>query len=111
MELVRREVRDEQKQNDDCVLTSFHRHYLRMIRPLFTGILSSTVRWSQPAAWVVSQGWYLPAMAHFCSPIHDVPAGEQRQYCKAQEATRKDTERCFGVMKGRFHVIRKESEI
>lgn len=52
-----------------------------------------------------------PEWCNFVRPIHDVPVGPQNAYKKAQEGTRKNIERLFGVLQGRFRILLWESEL
>lgn len=40
-----------------------------------------------------------------------MPAGPQTSYTKLQEEVRKDIERLFGVVQGRFRILRRESDL
>lgn len=54
--------------------------------------------------YLLADGIY-PQWSCFVQPLH-LPSDEKRKhYTKVQEACRKDVERAFGVLQGRFHII------
>lgn len=50
-----------------------------------------------------------PEFPIFARAIHDAPSGPQAAYRKAHEGVRKDKEGLFGVVKGRFRILRRRS--
>ena len=63
-----------------------------------------------PQYYLLTDGIY-PKWSIFIQTIHD-PQGEKRQhYAKMQEATRKDVERCFGVLQARWGIIQNPSRL
>lgn len=61
-------------------------------------------------AYFLGDGIY-PEWPLFVRQIHDAPAGPPTADTKLQEGVRKDVERLFGVVQGRFKVLRRESEL
>ncbi|KAH9100783.1 hypothetical protein Ae201684P_006977 [Aphanomyces euteiches] len=54
--------------------------------------------------YLLADGIY-PSSAHFQKPISNPVGNKQKLYAKRQAALRKDVERCFGVLFGRFHIL------
>lgn len=65
---------------------------------------------SRQIGYCLADGIY-PTWPIFFLPMHDASTEAHRRYNKAQEITRKDTERLFGVMQSRFRMLRHESEL
>eukprot|EP00173_Palmaria_palmata_P001450 Plantae.Rhodophyta-Palmaria_palmata.ctg18086.p1 GENE.Plantae.Rhodophyta-Palmaria_palmata.ctg18086~~Plantae.Rhodophyta-Palmaria_palmata.ctg18086.p1 ORF type:complete len:169 (+),score=21.43 Plantae.Rhodophyta-Palmaria_palmata.ctg18086:328-834(+) len=45
----------------------------------------------------------------FCKPIHSPVDAREAHLCERQESTRKDVERFFGCLQGRFKILRNDS--
>ena len=52
-----------------------------------------------------------PTWATFVRPISAPTSSLEKNFTKAQEAARKDVERLFGVVKGRFKMIRSGNRV
>ena len=52
-----------------------------------------------------------PDWPFFAKPISTPTNSAERLYTSVQEATRKDIERCFGVLQARFNVLRQENKM
>jgi hypothetical protein len=52
-----------------------------------------------------------PHWASFIGPISSPTSTAEAKFSKAQEAARKDVERLFGVVKGRFKIIRSGNRV
>jgi hypothetical protein len=58
-----------------------------------------------PRFYLLTDGIY-PKWSCFVQSIHE-PQGEKRKhFAEVQEATRKDIERCFGVLQARFQIVK-----
>ena len=91
------------------------------VSPLFVAILNGTYDIKLPTDFKMhpdgqtrTVGYFLvdgiyPPWTIFARPIHDPANKMGRKYTEAQEALRKDIERAFGVLQGRFHILRRES--
>ncbi|XP_038679416.1 uncharacterized protein LOC119980694 [Tripterygium wilfordii] len=81
--------------------------------PVFTDLINGR---APPVNFVINNhqydmGYYLadgiyPQWSTIVKSIHMPQTQKAQNYAKAQESTRKDVERAFGVLQARFHIIR-----
>jgi Plant transposon protein len=57
--------------------------------------------------YLLADGMY-PSWATFCGSNHSPISLKEKCFSKRQEATRKDVERLFGCLQGRFKILRRE---
>lgn len=99
-------------------------NYLTLMEfsPLFTDVLTGSFSLSLPVPYRLFRTSATRHMTYFLvngiylewkivvRPIYDAPTPGKIAYSKRQEATRKDIERFFCVMKSRFRILQMKSE-
>lgn len=91
--------------------------------PLFTDILSGALKKFIPVLYsffsagktrrmaeFIGYGIY-PDWSMFVRPINKTPSGPRKAYSKLQEGLQKDNEGLFEVLRGRFRILWRESEL
>ena len=85
--------------------------------PLFVDILTEARRMRLPEGYTLNaqqRSWYLyylvdgiyPEWAIFAKPIHEPSTHQKQVMTTVQESRRKDVERLFGVLQGRFQILK-----
>lgn len=96
-------------QNDINVINSstLTRHFLHGHHPNFAYEINNTVR-ENP--YYLADGIY-PKWSIFVKTIPRPQSEAQKRFAKVQESVRKDVERCFGILQGRFQFMKEESHL
>jgi hypothetical protein len=73
--------------------------------------LTFTVNGKQYSQYYLLADGIYPQWSCFVQTIHSAQDEKQAHYSKMQESTRKDIERCFGVLQRRFRIIANPSKL
>jgi hypothetical protein len=73
--------------------------------------LTFTVNGKQYSRYYLLTDGIYPPWSCFVQTIHSPQDEKRAHYSKMQESTRKDVERCFGVLQGRFAILANPSKL